>query len=275
MDRRLAEPRESGERSQAHVAPLDRLERERNPQRREDARPREVGQREDRVERGQLWHAPVERVSGIAEDDRVAERLDHVPHTQAERQEEEGEQPGAAVLDEVRDAQPGGGHERDGGGHPRQVEDDDQGQAGDRSDVAQQQPEHEQVCGGALLGRVAVLPRPRAFEALTHLGEVGVGVVAQVEEAQEHLAMRLSQVAVHVRRGGHERQEEPGRDGKRPFAEALSHRARGRGHRAAYRRHRPRLKRSTVKSARRTSFSETLEAPATRSSNLMGTSTTL
>ena len=60
----------------------------------------------------------------------MAESLDDVAHAQAERAEEEGESPRRAVLDEVGDEEPRPGHERERGGDPSQVKDEDQGQVG-------------------------------------------------------------------------------------------------------------------------------------------------
>src|SRR6266568_557438 len=140
--------------------------------------------------------------------------------------------------------------------------------------MPEQDPEHEYVCRGAGLGRVPVLPRPRPLPALAHLGEVRVGVVPQVEEAHEHLAMGLDGVRIQVGHCCDDRQHEPGGHRQVPLPRpASSSLSLNRGSRA-YRFHRPSLSRSTVQSARRTSPRETLEAPATRSSKRMGTSRT-
>ena len=130
MDRRLSEPGQAGEEAQPEASSVDRFEGQRHPQCREDARPREVGQRQDRVEGGQLGHSPVEGVGLVAEDDRLPKGLDDVPHAEPEGAEEEGEPARSAVLDEMADEEPRRGHEGERRADPCQVEDDDQGQVG-------------------------------------------------------------------------------------------------------------------------------------------------
>ena len=220
MDRRLAEPGEAGESSEDETATLDRHEREGDAGGGKDSRPREVGQREHRVERGQLRHPPVERVRLVAEDDRVTQRLDHGAKTEAKGAEEERKPPGGPVFEEVADHQPHRRHQGERPCHPGEMEDDEQGQVQDRPDVPKQNPEHEQVRDRARLRRVAVLPRPSSLPPLAHLGEVGVGVVSQIEEAHEDVARRLDGVRVEVRDGGDGGKGEAGDQGDAPVLPA-------------------------------------------------------
>ena len=284
VDRRLAEPREAAQRSQHEAPSLHGLERERDAGRREDSRPGEVGQREHRVERGQLRHAPVERVGLVAEDDRVTQRLDHVTHAEADRHEEEGELPRRTVLDEVADHGPGRRHQSECRRHPGEMEDHDQRQVEQRGEMPEDDPEHEEVGGRARLRGVPVLPGPRAFPALAHLGEVRVGVVAEIKEAHEDVAGRLDGVGIEVGHRRDDREREAREQGKAPVLPGsppvpAPHPAL----RAAFPAtgdvtchcldHRARLKRNTVHRARLTSPRETFDAPATRSSKRIGTST--
>src|SRR5438132_5890647 len=126
MDRRLSKPRGSRERREAKTSFLDRPQRQCDPETREYSRPREVRQGEYRVEGGELGHAPVERVRSVAKQDGVAERLDHVAHSAPDGDEEEGEASSRAVFDELRDEQPCGSHQPEGGGDSRKMEDRDQ-----------------------------------------------------------------------------------------------------------------------------------------------------
>ena len=205
----------------------------------------------------------------------MAEGLDHITHSQPDGYEEEGEASSRSVFDEVRDEEPRSPHQPERRGYPGQVEHRNQRQVEDCGRMPEQDPEHKEVCGRAGLGRVAVRPRPRPLPPLAHLGEVGVGVVAEEEEAHEHLATGLDGVAVHVGHRGQDRKREAGQDRQPPFAESPARAFGRRRWRPAYRFHRPRLSLSTVHKARRTSPRETLDAPATRSSKWMGTSTTV
>ena len=272
MDRRLAQPRQPRQHRKDEAAALDRVQREHDAGRGKYPRPCKVRQREDRVEGGELRHAPVERVRRVAEDDRVAEGLDHIAHPKTDRAEEEREKPRPAVRDEVGDECPRRGRQGEGRRHPGQMEDDDQRQVQQRGDVAEAEPEHEQVGGGARLGRVPVVPRPRAFPALPHLGQVGVRVVSQVEEAHEDLAVRLHHIGVQVGQrcddgNGEAREQRNLPAGRRKRRRAVSHPL-------YFPVHRRSRSRRTVQRARRTSPCETFEAPATRSSNRIGVSTT-
>src|SRR5258708_2145422 len=142
--------------------------------------------------------------------------------------------------------------------------------------MPQDDPEHEKVRGRARLGRVPVLPRPGPLPALAHLGQVRVGVVAEVEEAHEHAAGRLDGVGVEVRHGGDYRERQPGQEGNAPVLPellpapsphpALCATLPASGEVTYYCIfHRVRLRRKTVQRARLPSPRETLEAPATRS----------
>jgi hypothetical protein len=204
VDRRLAQPGGARQYRQAEAPTLDSFQRQHDSEGCEHSRPREMGQCEHGVEGSELGHAPVERVRRVAEDHRVAESLDHVAHPEPDRAEEESEESRRAVLDEVGDEGPRRGHQRESGRHPGQVEDEDQGQVQQRCEVAEDEPEHEEVRGRALFGGVAVVPGPGTFPALAHLRQVSVRVVAQVEEAHEDLAVGLHGVRVQV---GHRRDE--------------------------------------------------------------------
>ncbi len=212
----------------------------------------------------------------------MPEGLDDVPHPEPDRAEEEREEAGRAVLDEVREEGPRRSHQGKRRGHPGEVEDEDEWQIEERRNVAERYPEHEEVDGGARLGRVAVVPRPRAFPALAHLGQVCVGVVAEVEKAHEHLAVGLHRIRIEVgQRGNHcERESREHRDfpvAPRPLL-AVPNPLRFYPCHAhlflALPRYRARRRRTTVQSALLTSPRETFDAPATRSSNLIGVSTT-
>ena len=229
-------------------------------------------QGEDGVESSQLGHAPIERVRWVAEDHRVAERLDHVSHAEADRAEEKGEQPRRSVRDEVIHECPDRRHQRESRCHPGQVEDDDQGQVKKGGEVAERDPEQEEVGGWARLRGVPVVPRPCALPALPHLGEVCVGVVPQVKEAHEHLVVRLDRVGVQVRNTRDDREYEAGQERHAPLSEGKARTVAGPIYLLCV--HRLKLKRKTVNNALRTSPCETFEAPATRSSKRIGVSTT-
>ena len=272
MDRSLAKPAEPRKDSQDKAPSLYRLQCEHRAGGGENSRPREVRQGQDRVEGGELRHAPVERVGDVAEDHRVAERLDHVPHAQADRAKEESEEPRGAVGDEVVDECPDRCHQREGGRHHRQVEHHYQRQIEQRGNVPQGEPEHEQIGGRARLGGVSVGPRPCSLPSLPHLGEVCVRVIAQVEEAHEHLAVGLHCVGIEVRNRGDDCDGQPREEGHPPVTQRCGRAVAGPLY--LLRVHRLTLSRKTVSSARRTSPCDTFEAPATRSSNRIGVSTT-
>src|SRR2546428_13805897 len=91
----------SRERREAKTSFLNRLQRQRGAETREHTGPGEVRQGEYRVEGGELGHAPVEPVRSVAEQDRVAEGLDHITHSQPDGYEEEGEAASRSAFDAV------------------------------------------------------------------------------------------------------------------------------------------------------------------------------
>src|SRR3989442_4518115 len=142
-------------------------------------------QSEDRVERAELWHSQVQALGLVAEDHRMAERPDRETKTQAEREKEKREDARRAVLDEVTDEEPRTRHQRESSQDPRQVKHQDQRQVRDRRQVTEDDPEHEEVGRRARLGRILVLPGPRALPTLAPLGRVGPCAVPGIEEADE------------------------------------------------------------------------------------------
>src|SRR6266516_5616891 len=201
--------------------------------------------------------------------------------------EEQREPPCRPVFDEVADEEPGPGHQRDGARHASKVEHDDERQIRQRGDVAEDDPEQKEVGRRAGLSRVAVLPGPQPLPALAHLGEVGGRVVPQVEEADEDLPVALDGVRVDVGNGGQDRKGEPDDQRKPPLGQRGLHLPTAGGGGGAERCRRGRsptevldglhldmLSRRTVHRARRISPCDTFDAPAMRSSNRMGTSTT-
>src|SRR5581483_1048640 len=114
------------------------------------------------------------------------------------------------------------------GADPRELEDGHERQMRDRRDVAENDPEHEEVGGGAGLGGVAVGPSPLPLPPLAHLREVGVRVVAEIEEAHEDLAVGLRQVAIQIRKSRDDRERQPGEQRDGPKEKGLPPRYGGR-----------------------------------------------
>ena len=285
MDRRLAQPREPGEQAERHASPLDRLQSEGDAECGEDTRPREVRKGQHGVEGAELGHPQVQTLGRVAKDHRMPQRPDHQTQAESERHEEEREDARRPVLDEVADEDPSARHQGKRASHPGQMKHENQGHVRDRRQVAEDDPEHEQVGRRARLGRVPVLPRPQSLPPLAHFGQVCRGVVPEVEKADEDMARGLAGVCVDVRDRGDHGEDESHDQGEAPLGEPLS--PVGPPLRS-FQRHLPtwwggdffncfhlaKLNRSTVHRARPISPWETLEAPATRSSKRIGTSTT-
>ena len=209
MDRRLPEPGEPGQEPEPEAAALRRPERQHGGDGLEGRCPGEVWQGEDGVEGAQLRHPPVEGVGLLTEEDRLGHRLDQVAHAQSEGQEEQGPAARGGVRHEVLDEQPAAVQQEHGAHHPRDVEGQQQRQVQQRRQVPEGDPVDEEVDRLAGLGRVAVGPGPSAVVATTHLGQVGVGVVTQEEEAHEGASWRRGEVGVDVGQQGESGQDQP------------------------------------------------------------------
>ena len=207
VDRRLAQPGQAGHQAELQTPPLRRAKRQHGAHRLEGGGPGEMRQREDRVEGRQLRHPPVERVGLLAEEKRLADRLHHVARAQAEREEAESPAARRRVDDEVLDEHPAGVEKEHRAADPGEVEGEQQVQVKQCREVPEHDPVDEEIDGGAGFGGVAVGPGPAAVHAFSHLGQVGVGVVAEEEEAHEGPARRLEEVGVEIGQQG-----DPGHD---------------------------------------------------------------
>ena len=211
VDRRLAQPGKAGPKAELQAPPLRRAKRQHGTQRLEGGGPGEVRQREDGVEGRQLRHPPVEGVGLLAEEDRLTDRLDHIAHTEPEGEEAESPAARPRVDDEVLDEHPGGVEKENRAADPSQMKGQQQVQVEQCRKMPEHDPVDEEVDSGAGLGRVAIGPRPTAVHPLSHLGQVGVGVVAEEEEAHEGPARRLEEVPVEIGQQGdpgHEQAED-------------------------------------------------------------------